>query len=239
VRSHIYNSLLAHFEKITSENSNLYIIKNKTYIRCFMDLKSYIKSKFGKDIFSIKEEEIVKERVKTEKMIERISDEMKNIQERIQKLMLESKGQPRTMKMLNVQKIKALRLEARTKQQEANIYIQHMQLLFLVEAMREREKSEKSKIVQNILNSDIDKLNKILLDTDVQKALEEGKLDAVSSKLERVFAKEELMVDEESQEILKAIDDLESVDEETALKMAEKKAKELSEEPVKKETEEE
>jgi hypothetical protein len=114
-----------------------------------------------------------------------------------------------------------------------------MQLLFLVEAMREREKSEKSKIVQNILNSDIDKLNKILLDTDVQKALEEGKLDAVSSKLERVFAKEELMVDEESQEILKAIDDLESVDEETALKMAEKKAKELSEEPVKKETEEE
>jgi len=204
-----------------------------------MDLKSYIKSKFGKDIFSIKEEEIVKERVKTEKMIERISDEMKNIQERIQKLMLESKGQPRTMKMLNVQKIKALRLEARTKQQEANIYIQHMQLLFLVEAMREREKSEKSKIVQNILNSDIDKLNKILLDTDVQKALEEGKLDAVSSKLERVFAKEELMVDEESQEILKAIDDLESVDEETALKMAEKKAKELSEEPVKKETEEE
>jgi hypothetical protein len=201
-----------------------------------MNLKSYIKSKFGKDIFSIKDEEIVKERVKTEKTIERISDEMKGIQERIQKLMLESKGQPNTMKMLNVQRIKALRLESRTKQQEASIYIQHMQLLFLVEAMREKEKTEKSAIVQNILNSDIDKLNRILLDTDVQKALEEGKLDTVNSKLERVFAKEEIMVDDESQEIMSAINDLESVDEETAMHMAEKKARELSEDQnVKKE----
>jgi hypothetical protein len=105
-----------------------------------------------------------------------------------------------------------------------------------VEAMREKEKTEKSAIVQNILNSDIDKLNRILLDTDVQKALEEGKLDTVNSKLERVFAKEEIMVDDESQEIMSAINDLESVDEETAMHMAEKKARELSEDQnVKKE----
>ncbi len=205
-----------------------------------MDFKRFIMSKFGKDIFSIKEDEIVKERVKVEKEIERISDELKAIQEKIQKLMLEAKGQPNTLKMLNVQKIKALRLESRTKQMEASHYLAQLQLLLLVEAMKEREKEEKvSKITEEILNSDVDKLNKVLMDADVKEALKEGRLDLVKEKLERVFGREEMLVDEESQELLKAIDDLEKVDEETALKLAEEKAKELSEEPVRREEKEE
>nr|NIP39887.1 hypothetical protein [Candidatus Aenigmarchaeota archaeon]NIQ17606.1 hypothetical protein [Candidatus Aenigmarchaeota archaeon] len=53
-----------------------------------MDFKRFIMSKFGKDIFSIKEDDIVKERVKVEKEIEKISDDLKGIQEKIQKLML-------------------------------------------------------------------------------------------------------------------------------------------------------
>ncbi len=205
-----------------------------------MDFKRFIMSKFGKDIFSIKEDDIVKERVKVEKEIEKISDDLKSIQEKIQKLMLEAKGQPNTLKMLNVQKIKALRLETRTKQMEASHYLAQLQLLLLVEAMKEREKEEKiSKITEDILNSDIDKLNKVLMDTDVKEALKEGRLDLVKEKLERVFGKEEMLVDEESQELIRAINDLEKVDEETALKMAGEKAKELSEESVKKEEKEE
>jgi hypothetical protein len=204
-----------------------------------MDFKRFIMSKFGKDIFSIKEDDIVKERVKVEKEIERISDDLKGIQEKIQRLMLEAKGQPTTLKMLNVQKIKALRLESRTKQMEASHYLAQMQLLLLVEAMKEREKEERaSKITEEILNSDVDKLNKVLMDTDVKEALKEGRLDLVKEKLERVFGREEMLVDEESQELIGAINDLEKVDEETALRMAGEKAKKLSEEAVKREREE-
>lgn len=204
-----------------------------------MDFKRFIMSKFGKDIFSIKEDDIVKERVKVEKEIESISDDLKGIQEKIQRLMLEAKGQPNTLKMLNVQKIKALRLESRTKQMEASHYLAQLQLLLLVEAMKEREKEERvSKITEEILNSDVDKLNKVLMDTDVKEALKEGRLDLVKEKLERVFGREEMLVDEESQELIGAINDLEKVDEETALKMAGEKAKKLSEEAVKKEREE-
>ncbi len=205
-----------------------------------MDFRKFIMSKFGKDIFSIKEDDIVKERVRVEKEIEKISDDLKGIQEKIQKLMLEAKGQPNTLKMLNVQKIKALRLESRTKQMEASHYLAQMQLLLLVEAMKEREKEEKiSKITEDILNSDVDKLNRVLMDTDVKEALKEGRLDLVKEKLERVFGKEEMLVDGESQELIAAINDLEKVDQETALKMAGEKAKELSEEPIKKEEKEE
>ncbi|MCD6591074.1 MAG: hypothetical protein J7K72_03835 [Candidatus Aenigmarchaeota archaeon] len=200
-----------------------------------MDLKRFIKSKFGKDIFSLDNDDLVKERIRIEKEIERVSDEIKNIEQNIQKLMLESKGQPTALKMLNVQKIKALRLEARTKQMEASHFLRELQFIMLLQAMKEREKSEKmSELTKEILESDVDELNKVLLDTDVQKALEEGKIEEVKEKLERVFGKEELMVDEESQELLNAINDLEKVDEETAIRIAAEKAKELSEEGAEK-----
>jgi hypothetical protein len=201
-----------------------------------MDFGRFIKLTFGKDIFSIKEDDIIKERVKLEKEIERISDDIKGISEKIQKLMIESKGQPTTLKMLNVQKIKALRLESRTKQMEASHFLRQLQLLLLVEAMKEREKQEKeSKLTEEILNSDVDKLNQVLLDEDVKEALKEGRLDLVKEKLERVFGREEPLVDEESRELINAINDLEKVDEETALTMAKEKAKEIAEEPEKKE----
>lgn len=205
-----------------------------------MNLKNFLKEKFGKDIFSIKENDIIKERVKLEKSIEKVSDEIKNIQGKIQKLMLESKGQPKTLKLLNVQKIKALRLESNTKQQEGNHLIQQLQLLLLIEAMKEREKSEReSELTQKILNSDMELLSRVLLDTDVQKALEEGRIEKVREKLERVFGREEVVTDSETQELLDAIEDLEKVDEETALKMAGEKAKKIAEEPSKKKEEEE
>ncbi|MEM5871301.1 MAG: hypothetical protein QW051_00340 [Candidatus Aenigmatarchaeota archaeon] len=199
-----------------------------------MDFKKFIKSKFGKDIFSIKDNELIKERIRVEKEIERISDELKAIAEKIQKLMLESKGQPTALKMLNVQKIKSLTLESRTKQLEASRYIRELQLILLIQAMRQREKSEKiSEIAKEIMNTDIDKLNVILTDSEVKEALEEGRLDKVKEKLERVFGKEEFFVDEESQELLQAINDLERVDEETAIKLAGEKAKALTEESKK------
>lgn len=194
-----------------------------------MDLKKFILSRFGKDVFSIKEDELLKERIKIEKEVERISDDLKGIAEKIQKLMLEAKGQPTTLKMLNVQKIKALRLESRTKQMEASHFLRELQLIMLVQSMREREKTEKtSEITKEILNSDMDKLNEVLTDEDVKEALEEGRLDKVKEKLERVFGREEVLVDEESQELINAINDLESVDEETALRMAGEKAKEIT-----------
>jgi len=201
-----------------------------------MDFRKFIKSKFGKDIFSIKDTELLKERIKIEKEIERISDDIRGIAEKIQKLMLESKGQPSTLKMLNIQKIKALSLESRTKQMEASHFLRELQLVLLVQAMKEREKSEKvSEIAKEILNMDMDKLNSVLTDTDVREALEEGRLDKVREKLQRVFGKEQILVDEESQELMRAISDLEKVDEETALRMAGEKAKEITEEAAKKE----
>lgn len=203
-----------------------------------MDLKKFILSRFGKDIFSIKEDDLLRERVRIEKEVERISDDLKGIAEKIQKLMLEAKGQPTTLKMLNVHKIKALRLESRTKQMEASHFLRELQLIMLVEAMREREKTEKeSALTKEILSSDMDKLNEVLTDEDVKEALEEGRLDKVKEKLERVFGKEEVLVDNESQELISAINDLERVDEETALKMAGEKAKRITEESEEKETE--
>jgi len=201
-----------------------------------MDLKALLKKTFKQNIFSrLKEKDILKERVRLEKHIELISDDLKEIQEKIRTLMLESKGQPNTMKMLNIQKIKALRLESVAKQEEATTLLKQQQLMLLVEAMKEHEKSEqKSEMIDKILNSDIEHLNKVLFDTDVQRAMEEGKMDTVKNKLKRVFAKEDMPVDEESHQILKAIDDLEKVDEETAMRMAGEKAKEMSEMPLKK-----
>jgi hypothetical protein len=196
-----------------------------------MDFKKFIKSTFGKDMFSVREDDIVKERVRNEKEIERVSDDIKRIQEKIQKLMIESKGQPTALKMLNIQKIKALTLESKTKQMEAGHYLHQMQVLLLVEAMKEREKTEKkSKITEEILNSDMDRVSHILLDTDVREAIKEGRLDLVKEKLERVFGREEVLVDDESQELMETIRDLESVDEQTAVKMAKQKARELADE---------
>lgn len=201
-----------------------------------MDLRGFLKSTFGKDLFShLKHDEILEERVKTEKRVERISDDMRGIQDKISGLMVESKGQPRPMKLLNVQKIKALRLESNTKAQEANNYIKQMQLLLLLEAMREHHESkEKNEFIEKILDADVDQLADTLFDEDVKKAIEEGKIDDVKTKLKDTFAKEEIPTDAETEDLLRAIDDLEKVDEETAIKMAGEKAKKIAEEPVKK-----
>jgi uncharacterized membrane protein YgaE (UPF0421/DUF939 family) len=204
-----------------------------------MDFKKFIKSKFGKDIFSINERDLLRERVRIEKEIERISDDLRGIAEKIQKLMLESKGQPTALKMLNVQKIKSLGLESRTKQMEASRFLREFQLILLVQAMRQREKTERiSEITQEIMNTDVEKLNAVLMDDDVKEALEEGRLDKVKEKLERVFGREEVFVDKESRELIDAINDLERVDEETALRMAGEKAKEITEEKPRKEEKE-
>ncbi|MCX6817911.1 MAG: hypothetical protein NTU57_03560 [Candidatus Aenigmarchaeota archaeon] len=203
-----------------------------------MDFKKFIKSRFGKDIFSIKDNDLLKERLKIEKEIERISDDLRGIAEKIQKLMLESKGQPNTLKMLNVQKIKALSLESRTKQIEASHFLRELQLILLVQAMKQREKSEQiSSIAKEILDTDMDRLSEVLTDTDVREALEEGRLDKVKEKLERVFGKQQMLVDEESQELMHAINDLEKVDEETAMRMAGEKAKSITEEKKEEDTE--
>ena len=204
-----------------------------------MDLKSFLKKTFGKDLFSIKDDDLLKERIKIEKNVERISGDLKGVQEKIQKLLLESKGQPRTLKLLNVQKIKALRLQANTKQQEASRYLQQMSIIFLIEAMKQRQKNkDKSKLVDKILSTDLDQLQNILTDTDVMKALEEGKIDEVKERLSAIFGKEGMLVDPESQDLLKAIEDLEDVDEQTAIEKAREKSKEIAE-PKRKEEEEE
>jgi hypothetical protein len=201
-----------------------------------MDFKKFIQARFGKDVFSIKENDLLKERIKIEKEIERISDDLKGIAEKIQKLMLEAKGQPNTLKMLNVQKIKSLSLESRTKQLEASRFIRELQLILLVQAMRQREKTDKvSEIAKEIMNTDVEKLNMVLTDTEVREALEEGRIDKVKEKLERVFGREEFLVDNESQELMQAINDLERVDEETAMRMAGEKAKAITEETKKEE----
>lgn len=201
-----------------------------------MNLKDFLKRTFGKDLFShLKKNEILEERIRAEKKIERISDEMKNIQEKIQKLMLESKGQPKPMKMLNIQKIKTLRLESTTKQNEAASILKELQLLLLVETMKEHHKQkEKSELVDRIMNSDIEHLNDTIFTEEVKKAVREGRIDDVKGKLKSTFAKADTAMDKDTQELLGAIEDLEKADEETALKMAGEKAKEVSEAPLKK-----
>ena len=201
-----------------------------------MDLKAFLKNTFGKDLFKhLKDDELMAERIKTEKKVEQISNEIKAIQMKIQRLMMESKGQPDALKMLNIQKIKALRLESDTKQRQANGFLKEMQLILLLEAMKEHQKNEKeSEFIDRVLNSDIEELSETLFDTDVQNAIKEGKLDEVKQKLRAIFAKSDMPMDSESHEILSAINDLEKVDEETALKMAGDKAKVMLEAPVKK-----
>jgi len=201
-----------------------------------MNLSAYIKKTFGKDLFvHLNHNELEEERIKSEKKVERISDEMQVIQDKMQKLMIESKGRPKPMKLLNVQKIKTLRLESNTKQQEAEGYIRQLQLLLLVEALREHQtEKKKNKFIEKLLKSDVDHLMDVLFDEDVKKAIEEGRIDEVKNKLKSVFGKEELPTDAETMELMRAIDDLEEVDEETALKMAGEKAKKIAETPVKK-----
>ncbi len=199
-----------------------------------MDLKSFLKKSFGKDLFGLSDDDLLRERIKVEKSVENISKDIEDSQEKIQKMLLDSKGKGNTIKLLNVQRIKALRLESSTKQQEASRQLQLLQLVFLTESMRERQKNkDKSKLVDKILNTDVDQLNKILSDMDLVKAFEEGKIDKVKERLASIFAKEDLPVDTESQEILRAIDDLEKVDEETAVQKAREKSRELVEAPIK------
>ena len=201
-----------------------------------MDLRSYLKKKFGKNVFSIKQEDLIEERVKSEKNVERLSADIRSIQEQIRKLMLEAKGQTKTLKMLNVQKIKSLRMEAASKQQQANHFLRELQVILLIEAMREQEKlEEESDLVERIMNTDMEQLSDAMVGIDVKKAIEEGRLDLVKGKLSNVFGREaETPTDDESQDIMKAIEDLEQVDEETAIKMAGEKAKALSEETPRK-----
>lgn len=201
-----------------------------------MDLKAFLKNTFGKDLFKhLKNDELMAERIKTEKRIEQISNEIKAIQMKIQRLMMESKGQPDALKMLNIQKIKALRLESDTKQKQATGFLKDMQLVLLLEAMKEHQESEKeSEFIDRVLNSDIEELSETLFDTDVQNAIKEGKLDEVKEKLKSIFAKSDMPMDNESHEILSAINDLEKVDEETALKIAGERAKTMLEVPKKK-----
>jgi hypothetical protein len=200
-----------------------------------MDIRSFLKKKFGKGVLSLKQEELVRERIKSEKEVERISGDLKAIQDEITKLMMEAKCQPRTMKLLNIQKIKALRLEASTKQQQANHFLRELSVILLIEAMHEQEKLEKeSDVVERLMNTDMDQLSDSMVGIDVRKAIEEGRLDMVKKKLSTVFGKEELPVDDESQDIMRAIDALEKVDEETAMRMAGEKAKSLSEDQPKK-----
>jgi hypothetical protein len=201
-----------------------------------MELKKFLKKTFGKDIFThLKKNEIMEEKVKTEKKIERISDEMKAIQDKMQALMIECKGQPKPMKLLNIQKIKALRLESNTKAQEARTYIKHMQLLLLVEAMHEHQKEKtESKFIDKVLDSDVEALADTLFDEGVEKAIEEGKVDDVKDRLKDCFAKDEIPTDSETEEMLGAIGDLEKADEETAIRMAGEKARQITEKPVKK-----
>lgn len=201
-----------------------------------MDLKSFLKNTFRTDVFSrLKSDQILEERIKTEKEIERLSDELKIIQDKIRALMLSSKGQPSTMKMLNVQKIKAFRIESLSKHREASLLIKRLQIILLLEAMKEHHDSEeKNEFIEKILSSDTEHLNDMLFNTDVREALEEGKMEKVKDRLKRVFAKEEIPMDNESEEILKAIDDLERVDETTAAKIAKEKAKQIIEFPRKK-----
>jgi len=199
-----------------------------------MDLKSFLKKTFGKDLFGLSDDDLLKERIKIEKSTENISKEIEDLQEKIQRLLLESKGKGNTIKLLNVQKIKSLRLESSTKQQEATRQLQLLQLIFLVDTMRERQKmQQKSKLVDQILNTDVEHLNSILMDMDIVKAFEEGKIDKVKERLSAIFAKEELPVDTESQELLRTIEDLEKVDEETAIQKAREKSREISEAPLK------
>jgi len=202
-----------------------------------MDIKSFLKNKFGKNVFSLSPEDLLKERLKSEKNVERLSADIRTIQEKMQKFMIESKGQPKTLKMLNVQKIKSLRLEAATKQQQANRYLRELQVLLLIEAMHEQQKFDKeSEFVERIMNTDVEQLSDAMVDIDVKKAIEEGRLDLVKGKLSNIFGREEMPVDEESRDIMSAIEDLEDVDEETALKMAGEKARTFAEETVKKKT---
>ena len=201
-----------------------------------MNLKSFLKHKFGKDFFShLKKDDILKERVIVEKGIEKISDEITDIQNKIQELMIESKGKAKPMKLLNIQKIKALKLESNTKQHEANELIKQLQLLLLLEAMREhQELDHRNEFLEKLMDSDVDHLNEVLFDSEVQKAIEEGKMDDVKTKLKHNFAQEELPADTETGELLSAIEDLERVDDETAIKMAGSKAREIAETPTKK-----
>jgi len=199
-----------------------------------MDLKSFLKKTFGKDLFGLSDDDLLKERIKIEKSTENISKEIEDLQEKIQRLLLEKQGKGNTIKLLNVQKIKSLRLESSTKQQEATRQLQLLQLIFLVDTMRERQKmQQKSKLVDQILNTDVEHLNSILMDMDIVKAFEEGKIDKVKERLSAIFAKEELPVDTESQELLRTIEDLEKVDEETAIQKAREKSREISESPLK------
>jgi len=200
-----------------------------------MDIGSFLKAKFKKNVFSLKQEELVRERVKSEKEIERISADLKSIQDDITRLMIESKCQPRTMKLLNIQKIKALRLEASTKQQQANHYLRELSVILLIEAMHEQEKLDKeSDLVEKLMNTDMDQLSEAMVGIDVRKAIKDGRLDVVKKKLSAVFGREEMPVDDESQDIMRAIDALEKVDEETAMRMAGEKARSLAEDQHKK-----
>jgi hypothetical protein len=189
-------------------------------------LDGFVSRVFGKsDLFSVDDKSLMEERARFEFRVNDISEREEELEARIQRLMVESAGKSPMVKTLNVEKIRAAQQEQKILLEQGQRYLKFYRTVNLISAIKKRRKDlEKSQIANKILELDTSTIETMLEKENIDKLIEEGKIDAVDKVLDRYFKPTVAEAEPETDEILKAIEELEQMDPD----LREAKAQEVS-----------
>lgn len=196
-----------------------------------MKLDGFVSRVFGKnDLFSVDDKSLMEERARFEFRVNDISERQEELEARVQRLMVESAGKSPMVKTLNVEKIRAAQQEQKILLEQGQRYLKFYRTVNLISAIKKRRKDlEKSQIANKILELDTSTIETMLEKENIDKLIEEGKIDAVDKVLDRYFKPSVADSEPETDEILKAIEELEQMDPDLREEQAQKVSREMSE----------
>ena len=196
-----------------------------------MKLDGFVSRVFGKnDLFSVDDRSLMEERARFEFRVNDISERQEELEARIQRLMVESAGKSPMVKTLNVEKIRAAQQEQKILLEQGQRYLKFYRTVNLISAIKKRRKDlEKSQIANKILELDTSTIETMLEKENIDKLIEEGKIDAVDKVLDRYFKPTVATSEPETDEILKAIEELEQMEPDLRESKAQEVSREMSE----------
>ena len=196
-----------------------------------MKLDGFVSRVFGKnDLFSVDDKSLMEERARFEFRVNDISERQEELEARIQRLMVESAGKSPMVKTLNVEKIRAAQQEQKILLEQGQRYLKFYRTVNLISAIKKRRKDlEKSQIANKILELDTTTIETMLEKENIDKLIEEGKIDAVDKVLDRYFKPTVATSEPETDEILKAIEELEQMEPDLRESKAQEVSREMSE----------
>jgi hypothetical protein len=197
-------------------------------------LDGFVSRVFGKsDLFSVDDKSLMEERARFEFRVNDISERQEELEARVQRLMVESAGKSPMVKTLNVEKIRAAQQEQKILLEQGQRYLKFYRTVNLISAIKKRRKDlEKSQIANKILELDTSTIETMLEKENIDKLIEEGKIDAVDKVLDRYFKPTVAESEPETDEILAAIEELEQMDPDLREEQAQKVSRSMSEKTV-------